>query len=87
MGNAGIPGLPTLIGRPPSRGSGARAVLAGLFFGFAVLTKDEGALLTMLPLLAAVVLRWGPDRRLILITLVTIVDVYAAYVTVVAANG
>ena len=27
---------------------------------FAVLTKDEGALLTILPLLAAAVLRWGP---------------------------
>ncbi len=77
----------TLISRSPSRGSVARAILAGLFFGFAVLTKDEGALLTVLPLLAAAVLRWGPDRRLILITLVTIVDVYVAYVTVVAANG
>jgi hypothetical protein len=77
----------TLIGRSPSRGAVARAILAGLFFGFAVLTKDEGTLLTMLPLLAAMVLRWGPDRRLILITLVTIVDVYVAYMTVVAANG
>jgi dolichyl-phosphate-mannose-protein mannosyltransferase len=77
----------SLTGRSSSRGSVARAILAGLFFGFAVLTKDEGALLTILPLLAAMVLRWGPDRRLILVTLVTIVDVYVAYVTVVAANG
>jgi hypothetical protein len=77
----------TLISRSPSRGSVARAILAGLFFGFAVLTKDEGVLLTVLPSLAAAVLRWGPDRRLILITLVTIVDVYVAYVTVVVANG
>jgi Dolichyl-phosphate-mannose-protein mannosyltransferase len=77
----------TLIDRPLSRGSAARAVLAGLFFGFAVLTKDEGALLTLLPLLAAIVLRWGPDRRLTLITIVTIVDVYVAYVTAVAGNG
>jgi hypothetical protein len=77
----------TLIDRPMSRGSAARAVLAGLFFGFAVLTKDEGALLTMLPLLAVLVLRWGPDRRLTLITIVTIVDVYAAYVTAVVASG
>lgn len=76
-----------LIDRPLSRGTVARAVLAGLFFGFAVLTKDEGALLTVLPLLAAAVLRWGPDRRLIAITVVTIVDVYVAYVTVVSANG
>jgi hypothetical protein len=77
----------TLIDRPLSRGTVARAVLAGLCFGFAVLTKDEGALLTMLPLLAAAVLRWGPDRRLIAITVVTIVDVYVAYVTVVWASG
>jgi hypothetical protein len=77
----------TLIDRPVSRGSAARAVLAGLFFGFAVLTKDEGALLTVVPLLAALVLRWGPDRRLTLVTIVTIVDVYAAYVTAVVANG
>jgi hypothetical protein len=77
----------TLIDRRLSRGTSARAVLAGLFFGIAVLTKDEGALLTMLPLLAAMVLRWGPDRRLTLITIVTTVDVYIAYVTVVAANG
>jgi Dolichyl-phosphate-mannose-protein mannosyltransferase len=77
----------TLIDRPVSRGSAARAVAAGLFFGLAVLTKDEGALLTMLPLLTALVLRWGPDRRLTLIAIVTVVDVYIAYVTVVAANG
>jgi Dolichyl-phosphate-mannose-protein mannosyltransferase len=79
--------LVSLIGRSPSRGAVARAVLAGLFFGFAVLTKDEGTLLTVLPLLAALVLRWGPDRRLIVITIATIVDVYAAYITVVAGNG
>jgi Dolichyl-phosphate-mannose-protein mannosyltransferase len=77
----------TLIDRPLSRGTAARAVVAGVFFGLAVLTKDEGALLSMLPLLAALVLRWGPDRRLTLITIVTIVDVYIAYVTVVAASG
>jgi hypothetical protein len=79
--------LTTIIDRPPSRGATARAVLAGIFFGFAVLTKDEGALLTVLPLLAAVVLRWGPSRRLIVVTIVTIIDVYVAYVTAVVANG
>ena len=77
----------TIIDRPLSRWTAARAILAGLFFGFAVLTKDEGALLTMLPLLAALVLRWGPDRRLTLITIVTTVNVYVAYVTVVNATG
>ena len=77
----------TLIGRSLSRGAVLRAILAGLFFGLAVLTKDEGTLLTMLPLLAAAVLRWGPERRLIVITIATIVDVYVGYVTAVFASG
>ena len=77
----------TVIDRRLSRRTAVRAILAGVLFGFAVLTKDEGALLTMLPLLAALVLRWGPDRRLTLITIVTIVNVYVAYVTVVNATG
>jgi hypothetical protein len=78
--------ITTLIDRPVSRGAMVRAVLAGVFFGFAVLTKDEGALLSIPPLLAAAALRWGPDRRLILVTIFTIVDVYVAYLTVVVAN-
>lgn len=76
-----------LIEHPsPSRGR-LRAVAAGLLFGCAVLTKDEGALLTVIPLLAAAVLRWGPRRALTLLTIGTTVASYAAYVAVIAANG
>ena len=77
----------SLIGRLPSRRDWLCAVGAGLLFGCAVLTKDEGALLTVLPLLAAIVFRWGPRRGLILLTVGTTVAVYTVYVTVVAANG
>jgi Dolichyl-phosphate-mannose-protein mannosyltransferase len=79
--------LSALIGRRPSRGDWRRAVGAGLLFGCAVLTKDEGALLTAAPLLAAAALRWGPRRTLTLLTVATTAAVYAAYVAVVAANG
>jgi len=77
----------SLIGRPPSRRDWPRAVAAGLLFGCAVLTKDEGALLTVLPLLAAAAVRWGPRRALTLLTVGVTSAVYAAYVAVVAANG
>lgn len=77
----------SLIGRSPSRRDWPRAVAAGLLFGCAALTKDEGALLTVLPLLAAAALRWGPRRALTLLTLGVTSAVYAAYVAVVAANG
>lgn len=77
----------SLIGRSPPRRGWPRAVGAGLLFGCAVLTKDEGALLTLLPLLAAAVFRWGPRLRLILITIGATVAVYVAYVVVVIANG
>jgi len=77
----------SLIGRPPSRRGWPNAVGAGLLFGCAVLTKDEGALLTVLPLLAAAVLGWGPRRGLTLLTVGTTVAVYSVYVAVVAANG
>jgi hypothetical protein len=77
----------SLIGRLSARRDWPRAVGAGLLFGCAVLTKDEGALLTVLPLLAAAGLRWGPRRALILLTVSTTAGLYAAYVAVVAANG
>ena len=76
-----------LIGRLPSRRDWPRAVGAGLLFGCAVLTKDEGALLTVLPLLASAVLRWGPRLALTLLTVATTIAVYAVYVAVVVANG
>jgi Dolichyl-phosphate-mannose-protein mannosyltransferase len=77
----------SLIGRLPARHDWLRAVGAGLLFGFAVLTKDEGALLTILPLLAAAVLRWGPRLRMTMLTIATTVAVYAAYLAVVQKNG
>jgi hypothetical protein len=76
-----------LMTRGPSPRDRTRAVCAGLLFGCAVLTKDEGALLTVLPLLACIVLKWGPRRSLTAITLGTTCAVYAVYVAVVALNG
>jgi len=77
----------SLIGRLPSRRDWPFAVGAGLLFGCAVLTKDEGALLTVVPLLAAAALRWGPRRALTLLTVGTTVAVYVVYVEVVVLNG
>jgi hypothetical protein len=77
-----------LITHPPAPGRGrVRAAGAGLLFGCAVLTKDEGALLTVVPLLAATGLGWGARRRLTLITVGTTVAVYASYVALAAACG
>jgi 4-amino-4-deoxy-L-arabinose transferase-like glycosyltransferase len=73
--------------RSPSRGAAARAVGAGLLFGCAVLTKDEAALLTLLPLLVAAALRWGPGRVLTMFTVGATVLPYLVYLSVVAANG
>jgi 4-amino-4-deoxy-L-arabinose transferase-like glycosyltransferase len=77
----------SLIGRPLSRGTAARAVAAGLIFGLAVLTKDEAALLTLLPLLVAAALRWGPTLTLTSLTYGATVIPYGVYLAVVAANG
>ena len=77
----------SLIGRQPARSDWLRAVGAGVLFGCAVLTKDEGVLLTILPLLAGAVLRWGPRLSLTMLTVGTTVAVYAAYAAVVAVNG
>lgn len=78
--------IPLIEYPSPSRGR-LRAVAAGLLFGCAALTKDEGALLTVIPLLAATVLRWGPRRALTFLTVGTTVASYAAYVALIAANG
>jgi 4-amino-4-deoxy-L-arabinose transferase-like glycosyltransferase len=77
----------SLIGRPLQRGAAARAIGAGLFFGFALLTKDEAVLVTLLPLLVAAALRSGPGLRLTSITIGVAVLPYVGYLTVVAANG
>ncbi|MFC4472675.1 ArnT family glycosyltransferase [Streptomyces xiangluensis] len=64
-----------------------RAMGAGLLFGLAVLTKEHSALITLVPLLLAVFLKWGPPRRLLLITGSTAVMAYGLYFSVVAATG
>jgi 4-amino-4-deoxy-L-arabinose transferase-like glycosyltransferase len=80
--------LAPLIERRTSRGRpAARAIAAGLLFGCAVLTKDEAVLLTMLPLIAAAILRWGPGRALTLLTVGVTALPYSIYLAVVAANG
>lgn len=77
----------SLTGRPASHGTRARAFGAGLLFGCAVLTKDEAVLLTVLPLLGVAILRLGPRRSMILLTISATALPYAVYVAVVAANG
>ncbi len=64
-----------------------RSVAVGVLFGLAVLTKDHAALITVLPLLLALVLRWGPPRRLLLIMMSVVVGMYAEYVLITAAAG
>jgi hypothetical protein len=72
----------------PQRGHPrARAAGAGLLFGAAWLTKDEGALLTLAPMLAAAVLHWGPRRSLSLLAAGVATAVYAGYAGVVALGG
>ena len=84
---AGYLALAFLVGQPPSRRAAARAAGAGLLFGAAWLTKDEAALLILIPLLAAAALGWGPRRSLNLIAAGVTTATYAVYVAVVAANG
>ena len=76
-----------LIGRESTRRDWPRAVAAGLLFGCAVLTKDEAALITVLPLLVTAIAGWGPRRPATLLTVATTAAVYGVYVAVVAANG
>ncbi len=76
-----------LADQPRISRSSLRAVGAGLVFGCAVLTKDEAALITVLPLAVAAGLRWVPRRSLALLTVGSTVAVYLIYVIVVLANG
>ncbi|WP_426362524.1 ArnT family glycosyltransferase [Streptomyces sp. E-08] len=71
---------------PPGRPR-ARALLAGLFLGLAVLTKDHATLIAVLPLVAALALGWGPPRRLLALTLSATVLPYAVYVILLAGFG
>jgi hypothetical protein len=79
--------LAPLAGGPERGHPRARAAGAGLLFGAAWLTKDEGALLTVAPLLAAAVLQWGPRRSLSLLAAGVAAAVYAGYVGVAALGG
>ena len=72
-----------LVGRPATRGNVLSAVGAGVLFGAAILIKDEAALLILLPLAAAFILRWGPPRRLTATTVGAAVACYGLYVAVV----
>ncbi|MFF9852537.1 phospholipid carrier-dependent glycosyltransferase [Streptomyces litmocidini] len=71
---------------PPGRPR-TRALLAGVFLGLAVLTKDHAALIAVLPLLAALLLGWGPPRRLVALTLSVTVLSYGVYVAFTVAFG
>ncbi|MFI9001825.1 ArnT family glycosyltransferase [Streptomyces sp. NPDC053541] len=72
-------------GPPPH--ARARALCGGLLLGLAVLTKDHSALITVLPLLAALALGWGMPRRLTAAALGAAVVPYGVYVALVAGFG
>ncbi|MFJ9903403.1 ArnT family glycosyltransferase [Streptomyces sp. NPDC101152] len=77
-----------LLAREPLPGrKHLTAAAAGLLFGLALLTKDHSALITVLPLLLALILGWGPPRRLLLTTLGTAVAPYGLYVGLVCLYG
>lgn len=77
----------SLVPSDRSGGGHLRAIGAGLLFGCAVLTKDEGALITVFPLVVATVFGWGPRRPLTMLTIATTAAVYGVYMIVVAVNG
>ncbi|MFJ9723876.1 ArnT family glycosyltransferase [Streptomyces sp. NPDC101209] len=64
-----------------------RAVTAGLLFGLALLTKDHSALISVLPLVLALILGWGPPRRLLLTALTAALVPYGLYVALVGICG
>jgi hypothetical protein len=77
--------LVPLTRRPlPSRPY-TRAVGAGLLLGLSILTKDEAALITVLPVLLAAMLGWGARRPLLAAAGASLLP-YAAYLVVLAAN-
>ncbi|MFE9773610.1 ArnT family glycosyltransferase [Streptomyces sp. NPDC005931] len=84
---AGYLQLLALTRDPPPGRAVLRAAGAGLCFGLAILTKDHAALITVLPLVLALALNWGPPRRLAAVCAATAVACYGLYVTVVAAAG
>lgn len=83
---AGYAVLVPLIGRSRPTHRRARVVLVGLFFGLAILTKDESILVTVLPLLVLLTRNWRPPRRLLLAMSGIAVAPYCVYVLVIAGN-
>jgi hypothetical protein len=65
----------------------AGAILAGFFFGLAILTKDMALFLTLLPLAAMFVANWVLARRHVVAIAATALAVYAVYPLVVALSG
>ncbi len=63
------------------------ALLAGVFFGLAILTKDMALFLTLLPLGVLFVLNWSLPRRRIAEIGATALAVYAVYPAVTALSG
>ncbi|MEU6977686.1 phospholipid carrier-dependent glycosyltransferase [Streptomyces sp. NPDC046371] len=84
---AGFLVLVPLCREPLPRRPRLRAAAAGLLLGTAVLTKDHSALITVLPLLLALALGWGPPRRLTALTALVAVVPYTVYVSLVFGFG
>ena len=84
---AGLAVLLPLFWRPLPARARLRAVCAGLLFGMSVVTKDWAVFVTVLPVLLAMVMGWGPPRRLLLGIVGMSAVPYAVYVAVVALGG
>jgi 4-amino-4-deoxy-L-arabinose transferase-like glycosyltransferase len=84
---AGYVLLLALARDPLPRRAALRAAGAGLCFGLAILTKEHSTLITVLPMLLALALNWGPPRRLVALTTGVAMACYGVYVSVVAAAG
>ncbi|MFG2333881.1 phospholipid carrier-dependent glycosyltransferase [Streptomyces sp. NPDC048604] len=84
---AGFAVLLPLFWRPLPARARLRAVSAGLLFGMSVLTKDWAVFVTVLPVLMAMLMGWGPPRRLLLGVVGMSAVPYAVYVAVVAIGG
>jgi hypothetical protein len=64
-----------------------RMVVAGLFFGLALLTKETTAFLTLIPLAVFFILRWSIPRRAALVTGFVACLVYSIYPLTVYLSG
>ncbi|MGC0333598.1 hypothetical protein RKD23_006588 [Streptomyces sp. SAI-170] len=84
---AGYVLLLALTKDPLPRRAALRAAGAGLCFGLAILTKEHSTLITLLPMVLALVLKWGPPRRLVALTTGVAVACYGVYVSIVVASG